>query len=250
VRILAVANQKGGSGKTTTCVNLAAALAARGLKVLVIDLDPEASASAWLGVRDGGRGLLDVLTSNGTLSTIATETTTPGVSLVPSSSWLVGAERAVGAEAGAETVLRRSLERLPKQWDFVLLDCPPSLSVLTVNALAAAGELLAPVEASLLAVDGLIHLVDTVQVVRERLNPKLAVGILACRADLRTRLAQDVVEVLRKRYREETLRTVIRSNVSLGEAFAVQQPINVYAPHSTGAEDYRRLAGEVLRRRA
>jgi len=246
MRRLAIANQKGGAGKTTTAVNLAAALAARGRKVLVVDLDPEASASVWLGVRDGGRSLLETFTSGAALA--VRDTAVPGVSLVPSSAWLVGAEKALASEAGAETILKLALERLPGTFGYALLDCPPALGVLTVNALAAAGELLAPVEASLLAVDGLIRLLDTVRLVQERLNPKLRLaGVLASKVDGRTRLAQDVVALLRERYPQQTLKTVIRENVRLGEAYAAQKPITTYDPHSAGAEDYRKLAAEIIR---
>jgi chromosome partitioning protein len=245
MRTLALANQKGGSGKTTTAINLAASLAARGRKVLIADLDQQASASVWLGI-DGGQGLRKVLTSGATLAEVVRETTIPGVSLIPSLSWLMGIEN----ELRSEDALQRALEQFVREHpapDYVLLDCPPALGILTVNALVTAGEFVAPVEAHRMAVDGLDRLLETVAFVRERLNPHLALtGVLACRVDARTRHALDVVEFLRKRY-PETFRTVIRENVRLAEAYSFGKPITTYAPSSAGAEDYRKLAAEVIR---
>lgn len=247
-RTLAVLNQKGGSGKTTTTVSLAAGLGERGRKVLVVDLDPQASASSWLGIRDGGRGLLDAFTGNGNLADLVHLTDISGVSVVPSSEWLVSAERALAAEVGAETILRKKLERLPDSWDYVLLDCPPSLGLLAVNALAAAHEVLVPVEAHVMALAGLAQLLRTVGVVKERLSPHLVVsGILACRVDGRTRHAQDVVEKLRERFGPLVFRTIIRENVKLAEAPSFHKPITLYDSSSAGAQDYRALAGEVMR---
>ena len=250
-RTIAVVNQKGGSGKTTTVVNLAAALAEKGRRVLVVDLDPQASASSWLGVRDGGRGLLDALVGNVPvvdLADLVHVTDVADVSVVPSSSWLVGAEKALAAEVGAETLLRKKLERLPDSWDYVLLDCPPSLGVLTVNALAAVHEVLVPVEAHVMALKGLTALLQTVDVVKDRLSPRLKVsGIVACRVDGRTRHALDVVDRLREHFGELVFRTIIRENVRVAEAYSFAQPITTYDPRSAGAEDYRALAHEVMR---
>ena len=247
-RTLAVVNQKGGSGKTTTTVNLAAALGERGRKVLVVDLDPQASASSWLGIKDGGRGLLDALVDNGNLADLVHLTDNGNVSAVPSSSWLVGAEKALAAEVGAETILRKKLAHLPDSWDYILLDCPPSLGVLTVNALAAAHEVLVPVEAHVMALKGLAQLLQTVEVVKDRLNPSLKVsGIVACRVDGRTRHALDVVEKVRERFGSLVFRSIIRENVRLAEAYSFAQPITVYDPRSAGAEDHRALAAEVMR---
>lgn len=251
MRLLAVVNQKGGSGKTTTVVNLAAALGELGRRVLVVDLDPQASASSWLGVRDGGRGLLDVLLGDVpkvSLVDLVHVTDVPHVFVVPSSSWLVGAEKALASEVGAETVLRKLLGRLPASWDYVLLDCPPSLGLLTVNALAAVREVLVPVEAHVMALKGLAQLLQTVDVVKDRLSPDLRVsGILACRVDGRTRHALDVVDRLREHFGKLVFRTVVRENVRLAEAYSFAQPITVYDPRSAGAEDHRSLAHEVTR---
>jgi chromosome partitioning protein len=165
------------------------------------------------------------------------------VSVIASSLWTGGVEKLTSTEKA----LKRALDRLPDKFDDELLDCAPSLGVLTVIALAAAGEVLAPVEASVLAVDGLDRLLEDVRLVRERLNPKLRVaGILACKVDVRTRIAQEIVDPLRKRY-PETLKTMIRTSVTMVEAPSHQQPITVYAPTSSGSEDYRKLAQEIIR---
>lgn len=248
MRTLAIANQKGGSGKTTTAVNLAAALGEKGRRVLVVDLDPQASASNWYGIRDAGRGLLDVFTDNGNLADLVHVTDAPGVEVVPSSAWLVGVEKALASEVGAETILRQNLARLPPgRWDYVLVDCPPTLGVLTVNALAAVRELVVPVEAHVMALAGLAQLIKTVEMVRERLNPALALsGIVACRVDRRTRHSLEVVRELRGRFGNVVYNVVIRENVRLAEAPSFGQPITKYDPRSAGAEDYRALAGEVI----
>lgn len=249
MRTIALLNQKGGSGKTTTAVNLAAALAESGRRVLLLDFDPSAAASAWLKAsQDGGPGLLEALTEDKGLLELVRETGVPGLDIIPSSAVLQGAEKRLAGEIGAETLLKRRTAKLPSdRWDYLLLDCPPTVGLLGLNALAAAREVLVPVEAHVITLGGLVSLMQTLEVVRERLNSDLKIcGILACRVDKRTNHAQEVVASLRQKFGPLALKTVIRENVRLAECPSFGEPITRYAPSSPGAEDYRALAKEIL----
>lgn len=249
MRTLAFVNQKGGVGKTTSAVNVAAALAEMGQRVLLVDLDPQGCASAWCGVQSDGKGLLEVLSGNGSLVDLVSVSALPGVDVVPASEWLSSADRALASEVGAETILRKSFHHLPKKWDFLLVDCPPALGVLTVSALVACREAFVPVEASTMALGGLLRLVQTVDAVRDRLNPELRLAhILAVRVDTRTNLARDVVENLRTRFGPLVLRAVVHESVRFREAWSFQKPITSYDPRGTGAEDYRAVSHELLKR--
>jgi chromosome partitioning protein len=249
VRTIAITNQKGGTGKTTTTVNLAAALGEMGRRVLVLDLDSQANATSWLGTRDAGSELFDVLTAEepGSLAPLVRPTTAANVELVPSSPQLARADRHLAEAVGGERILDSMIRALPRgRWDYLLVDCPPALGQLTVNALAAVAEILVPVEASTLAVAGLAALVRTVATVRRLLNPRLAYcGILACRIDARTVLARDILATLHGTFARETLVSVIRETVRLREAFGRSLPIASYAPASTATADYRSLAQEI-----
>lgn len=249
MRTVAVAMQKGGSGKTTTSVNLAAALAELGQRVLLVDVDPQANATSWYAVRDAGKGMFACLCDNARIDAVAVHTEVAGVDVAPASTWLVGAERALAAEVGAETLLRRRLRDVVGRYDVVLVDTPPTLGILTVAALVAADQVLVPVAAHVLALNGLAQLLETVDTVRDRLNDKLTMlGIVPCRLDSRTRHGVEVVAELRKRFPVETFATAIRENVRLAEAPSFGQPITLYDGKSAGAEDYRALAGEVMER--
>ena len=249
MRTISVINQKGGSGKTTTAVNLGAALAEAGRRVLLLDLDPQHSATQWLATAPVGRGVYDLFAEPDAtrLADLVRPTATPGLLLAGASVWLVGAERALAAEPGAETLLGRALAALgPDPFDYALIDCPPTLGVLTVNALTAAAEVLVPVECHVMGLQGLAQLLQTLDRVRTRLNPGVRVtGILPCRLDRRTAHGPEVVAELRSRF-PETYRTVVRENVRLAECPSMGTPITGYAPASSGTADYRALAREVM----
>jgi chromosome partitioning protein len=263
MRTIAIVNQKGGSGKTTTAVNLAAALAEKNRRVLLIDADPQASTSDWYGASDPGKAALDVFTGNRDLQSLIEETSTPRVSIVPASSWLFAADGALAGKHDAETILSRKiapLRQLPAglrplpgsestyKWNYILIDCAPNLGVLVLNAIAAAREVLVPVEAHAMALNGLRSVLGTVEAVKEHHAPELSIaGILACRVDGRTRHAVAVVDELRKRFGSQVYKTVIRENVKLAECPSFREPITQYDPASYGAEDYRSLAVEVLK---
>lgn len=250
MKTVAIINQKGGSGKTTTAVCLAAALAESGWRVLVVDLDAQASATSWFGVRDDDNRLLEVLGSEGRLEDMVVSTGVPGVDLAPASHALSGIDRALATEVGAELILRRCLDALPSgRYDLVLLDCPPALGLLSISALAACDEVLVPVEAHVMALSGLASLTHTLDRVRSRLNPAARLSaILACRVDARKNLCLDVVASLRERFSDQVMKTVVRENVRLAEAPSFAAPITVYDSKSVGAEDYRAVATELLER--
>ena len=247
MRVIAVANQKGGSSKNTVSVNLASGLAEQGKRTLLIDIDPQANASQWFGIHDNGRGLLDVFVDNGNLIDIIHKTPF-GVDVAPSSTWMIQAERLLLGEVGAETILRRKLEALPHgKWDYVLIDCPPNLGILVINALVAAKEVIVPVLAQILSVVGLSQLLETLEVVKDRINPKVAIsGIVACRFDARTRHSQDVMKILKDRFGNLVYNSIIRENIRIAEAPSFSQPVSVYDPHSRGTSDFRELAKEII----
>ncbi len=247
MRTIAVANPKGGSAKTTTTVNLAAALAERGRKVLVVDLDPQASATRWLGGASPQAGEDSVLDVDAKISRLAQETRIPGVWLVPASRSLAQADEALAGNARSHTVLRQKLWPVIRSWDYALIDCPASVGILTVNAVAAAQEVVAPMEASVLGVISLVNLWTTVKSVRTRWAPHLQpIRILPCRVNTRTRHATEVVDKVRQTFGSQVFTHVVRENVRLMECPGFRQPVMTYAPHSTGTEDYRAIADELI----
>ncbi|HNP61003.1 MAG TPA: ParA family protein [Nitrospirales bacterium] len=247
-RIIAITNQKGGSGKTTTAVNLAATLGELKRRVLLVDLDPQASASNWYGISEEGKGLFEAFTESKNLKDLIQSTCVPRVDMIPSSSWLVGVDKALAGEVGAEMILNRHLADLSDHWDYILLDCSPTLGIVTINALVAAREILIPVETHVMALRGLAHLLQTVETIRVRLNSALAIsGILACRVDARTRHALEVVAQLRERFKKQVFKVVVRESIRLAECPSFGKPVTLYDPQGNGAKDYRALAKEVIR---
>lgn len=258
MRRIALINQKGGVGKTTSTVNLGAALALEGRRVVVVDLDPQANLSLHLDVqlRSGEPSSYTVLLGDGTIETALRETKTPGLKLLPSCIDLSGAELELSNSFGREMILRDALEQWEQRHraahgeapaDYVLLDCPPSLGLLSVNGLVAAQEAIVVVQTEFFALQGMTKLVDVVQLLRRRLNPTLEISaILPCLYDNRTKLAREVLGELRTHFSGKVLARAVAKNVKLAEAPSYGKTIFEYAPESSGAADYRDIARELI----
>lgn len=248
MQIIAVVNQKGGTGKTTTAVNLAASLGMLDQRVLLIDLDPQASASFWFGLKKQGEGLLALFTEERQAREIIVKTEHKNLSMIPSSPVLAKVEKALASEVGAEFILRDKLKKLKYDYDYILLDCPPNLGTLSLNALTAANEVIIPVESRVMALYGLVQLLNTIKQVQSRLNAELKIkGILPCRVDFRNNHSQEVLSELKTRFENQIFTTFIRENITLAEASLKRLPITKYAPGCRGADDYNQLAWEVLK---
>lgn len=254
MEIISILNQKGGSCKTSVSVNLAAALAEKGKRVLLIDLDPQASASIWLGFRNPSKELFTLFTENDDnikINSIIKNTSIDGLDLIAASPWLISADKTLAGEVGAETILKQKIEAIEvKSWDYVLIDNQPSLGIMSLNALTASHSVLVPLEPHIMAVGGLAQLIQTISAVKGRLNDKLELeGIVPCRVNNRTKLAQEIIQDLRKRFGNKVYTTFIRENVKVAECVSFSKPVNIYDTKSAGAEDFRNLANEFLKRR-
>jgi chromosome partitioning protein len=251
-RIIAIANQKGGVGKSTTAVSLGAALAEDGHQVLVLDLDPQGNASTGMGIRHEARDVTvyDVLATEAGIDQAIVKTPVEGLHAVPSTIDLAGAEIELVSQFSREMRLRRALDPIREgPYDFILMDCPPSLGLLTVNALAAAEELIVPIQCEYYALEGLGQLLRNVKLVQQNVNPGLRLtGIVLTMFDPRTKLAEQVVEEVRRYFGDRVYDSVIPRTVRLSEAPGFGQPITVYDPKSRGAQRYRALAKEVAAR--
>lgn len=250
MRRIAVINQKGGVGKTTTTVNLGAAMARRGKRVLLLDLDPQANLTLHLDQQPGPdtRTMTHILVDGEELRPVVQGTSTANLSMIPSDTSLGGAEQALVNRIGRETILREALGRLGSDlYDIVLMDCPPSLGVLAANALVAADDVLVPMQAEYFSLQGMAKLFEVVELVSKHLNPDLEVrAIIPCMVDLRTNLTSEVLNEIRNHFGSRVCQSMIRANVKLAEAPSFGRTIFEHAPDSNGAQDYAALATEFL----
>jgi chromosome partitioning protein len=250
-RIICIANQKGGVGKTTTAVNLSAVWALAGHSTLLVDLDPQGSASSGVGAatRDGSRTIYDVLVGSAPVADVVQQTQISGLTVIPSSRDLTGAEIELVPMLAREHRLSEALAPVRERVEFIVVDCPPSLGLLTLNGLTAADSVLIPLQCEYYALEGLSALIDTVELIRRRLNPRLSIeGVLLTMFDSRNTLSHQVTEEVRRHFPKEILETVIPRNVRLSEAPSHGLPAVIYDASSRGAQAYQALGEELLQR--
>jgi len=249
-RIIAIANQKGGVGKTTTSVNLSASLASLGKKTLIIDIDPQGNASSGVGINKGDIDvcIYDVLIDEEPIENVIVPTKVDKLFIVPATISLAGAEIELVSAISREVRLKNALSHIKDEYDYILIDCPPSLGLLTLNALSAADGVIIPVQCEYYALEGLSQLLSTIRLVQKHLNKQLLIdGVLLTMLDARTNLGLQVIEEVKKYFREKVYKSIIPRNVRLSEAPSHGKPIITYDERSRGAETYLELAREVIK---
>ena len=250
-RIIAIANQKGGVGKTTTAINLSACLAESGQKVLTVDFDPQGNATSGLGIEKGeiDKTVYDLLVGECDIEECLISNMQENLDLLPSNVDLAGAEIELLEIENKDSLLKTYLSKIQNNYDFIIIDCPPSLNLLTINALTAANTVLVPIQCEYYALEGLNQVLKTVNLVKKKLNPSLEMeGVVFTMYDARTNLSLEVVESVKNNLNQNIYKTIIPRNVRLAEAPSHGMPINLYDSRSAGAESYRLLAAEVISR--
>ena len=248
-KIIAIANQKGGVGKTTTSVNLSTILAKKGKKVVLLDADPQGNATSGLGVeKDTGKSLYDVLINEEPVENTLQDTIEKNLKICPSSMNLAGAEVELVSQMSREHRLKEQLEKVKEDFDYIFIDCPPSLGLITLNSFTAADSVMIPVQCEYYALEGLGQLINTINLVKKHLNKSLEIeGAVLTMYDIRTNLSNQVVKEVKKYFDDKVYKTVIPRNVRLSEAPSFGMPISIFDPKSKGAKSYEKLAKEFLK---
>ena len=249
--VISIVNQKGGVGKTTTAVNLSAFLAKKRKKVLIIDLDPQGNATSGYGFDKGQleNTVYDLLVNEEDINNVIASTSVKNVDMCPTNINLAGAEVELVSAISRETILKRAIEPVLDKYDYIIIDCPPALGLLTINALAACEGVIVPIQGEYYALEGLTQLMDTINMIKKKLNPKIGIlGVVITMHDRRTQLTKQVVEEVQKYFGDKVFKTFIPRNVRLAEAPSYGQTIEEYDPKSKGSLAYQALANEVLKR--
>ncbi len=251
-RIIAIANQKGGVGKTTTAINLSSCLAEKGKRVLSVDMDPQGNLTSGLGMEKGSvdKTIYDLIIGEASVDEVIVKNEIDNLEIIPTSIDLSAAEIELIDIEDKEFILKNAIEKVKDNYDFIIIDCPPSLSMLTINAMTTADSVLVPIQCEYYALEGLSQLIHTVQLVKDRLNTKLEIeGVVFTMYDARTNLSLQVVENVKDNLEQNIYKTIIPRNIRLAEAPSYGMPINLYDSKSAGAESYRNLAEEVINRK-